>query len=196
MNVYLAFLKYIGVQHSTHIHNPVTLSVGECIEFTARPWYNVVGNWTWFKDTILLATTSRVVINKGSLSISAVSAKDSAYYSAEFKTGKRKELFQFWLFVEGIQSLNFICCIYGKISDLVLALSPSCRQFPKRGINTDGTHWSYRFGIFIVFNLCSIYFKLFLTECKDYEEENPYFQGKCKSWCESKNERIVFATIA
>lgn len=103
-----------------HVRNPVTLSVGECISFTAHPSYRVVGNWTWRKDTILLSTTSsRVVIDKNSLWISDVGQADSAYYSAEVQTTERRELFQFWLNVKGACSVQ---CVYKKTIELQRAI--------------------------------------------------------------------------
>ena len=99
LHVILHIDLHIGIQQFTHIRNPVTLSVGECIEFTARPSSEAVGNWTWRKDTIELNG-----ISKGTLSISDVIVTDSAYYSAEVETKSgRRELFQFWLFVKGIR---------------------------------------------------------------------------------------------
>ncbi|CAB3999160.1 macrophage mannose receptor 1-like [Paramuricea clavata] len=89
-----------GSRQFVHVHNPVTLTVGECITFTAQPSYRAVGNWTWRKDTIPLSTSSRVVISKNSLRISDVIVTDSAYYSAEVSTTERRELFQFWIIVK------------------------------------------------------------------------------------------------
>ena len=91
-----------GSRQIIHVRNPVTLTIGECIAFTSQPSYPVVGNWSWRKDAIALSTSSRVVINENNLRISDVIVEDSAYYSAEVQTSKRRELFQFWLDVKGI----------------------------------------------------------------------------------------------
>ena len=105
-----------------HIRYPVTLSVGECITFTARPSYRVVGNWTWRKDTIALPTSSRVVTNKNNLWISDVEVEDSAYYSAEVETVERNELFQFWLNVEGILNNRWFAFKSVVVKNVVITL--------------------------------------------------------------------------
>ena len=91
-----------GTDELSHIRYPVELSVGECISFKSYPTYQVSGNWTWRKDTIALSASDRVNIDGNILSISDAKPEDSAYYSAEVRTNKRRESFKFWLTVRGM----------------------------------------------------------------------------------------------
>ena len=98
----------LGTNQLTHVRNPVQLSVGQCISFTAKLAYPADedhGNWIWRKDAKDMrtaVTSDRVTTNENVLTIKDVQLEDSAYYSAEFKTAKRVELFKFWLNVQGL----------------------------------------------------------------------------------------------
>lgn len=101
-----SILSITGKQDFIHSKNPVRLYVGQCITFTARPSYSVVGNWTWRKNTRPLTASSRVVQDGNYLHIYDVTASDGAYYSTSVQTVERKEFFQFWLTVKGIMAVE------------------------------------------------------------------------------------------